>query len=128
MGNGNSIMKINFESMKKIISNNYDVYLIINTLSIEKQDCLIKSTLTINQEIEYINKYIKTNKDVKIVIYGENCSDNNVINKYNQLYKLGFKNIYVYIGGLFEWLLLQEVYGIENFPTSSLELDILKYK
>tara|TARA_B100001093_G_scaffold516747_1_gene596252 strand:+ start:295 stop:696 length:402 start_codon:yes stop_codon:yes gene_type:complete len=128
MGNGNSIMKINFESMKKIISSNYDLYLIINTLSIEKQDCLIKSTLTINQEIEYINKYIKTNKDIKIVIYGENCSDNNVINKYNQLYKLGFKNIYVYIGGLFEWLLLQDIYGDEEFPTTSKILDILKYK
>ena len=29
---------------------------------------------------------------------------------------------------MFEWLLLQEIYGDENFPTISRELDILKYK
>jgi len=29
---------------------------------------------------------------------------------------------------LFEWLLLQDIYGSEEFPTTSHELDILKYK
>ena len=37
-------------------------------------------------------------------------------------------NVYVYPGGLFEWLLLQDIYGEDNFPTTLKELDILKYK
>ena len=62
------------------------------------------------------------------MIFGENCSDNKIVSKYNQLYKLGFTNLYVYIGGLFEWLLLQDIYGDEEFPTTNIILDILKYK
>ena len=42
--------------------------------------------------------------------------------------KLGLKNIYIYSGGLFEWLLLQDIYGEDEFPTTSKELDILKFK
>ena len=67
-------------------------------------------------------------KKINIVIYGENCTDSKVIEKYNQLYKLGLTNLYVYIGGLFEWLLLQDIYGDEEFPTTSKIVDILKYK
>ena len=67
-------------------------------------------------------------QNINIIIYGENCCDSKVINKYNQLYKLGFKNLYVYIGGLFEWLLLQDIYGDDEFPTTTKILDILKYK
>ncbi len=57
-----------------------------------------------------------------------NSSDDSVVKKYNQLYKLGFKNVYIYIGGLFEWLLLQDIYGEEEFPTTNKILDILQYK
>ena len=41
---------------------------------------------------------------------------------------LGFYNVYLYNGGLFEWLLLQDIYGFDEFPTTKKELDILKYK
>jgi hypothetical protein len=41
---------------------------------------------------------------------------------------LGFKNVRVYPGGMFEWLLLQDIYGAASFPTTSKETDILKYK
>jgi hypothetical protein len=41
---------------------------------------------------------------------------------------LGFRNVCVYSGGMFEWLLLQDIYGATSFPTTSKELDILKYK
>jgi hypothetical protein len=34
----------------------------------------------------------------------------------------------VYFGGMFEWLLLQDVYGSDSFPTTSKEIDILKFK
>ena len=42
--------------------------------------------------------------------------------------QLGFKNIYVYPGGMFEWLLLQDIYGDDLFQTTSKIQDILKYK
>jgi hypothetical protein len=32
------------------------------------------------------------------------------------------------MGGIFEWLMLQDIYGEEMFPTNKKELDILKYK
>ena len=48
--------------------------------------------------------------------------------KYEQLVGLGFTNVYIYVGGMFEWLLLQDIYGQDLFPTTSKELDILKYK
>ena len=41
---------------------------------------------------------------------------------------LGLTEVYVYPGGLFEWLLLQDIYGDDSFPTTKKELDILKYK
>ena len=128
MGSVNSIMKINFESLQKIITSSNNEFLIISTLENDNQECLIKNTLSPNEEIENINKYIKSNKNIKIVIYGENCSDTKVISKYNQLYKLGFTKLYVYIGGLFEWLLLQDIYGEDEFPTTTKIIDILKYK
>ena len=48
--------------------------------------------------------------------------------KYTQLLNLGFTNVYIYPGGLFEWLCLQDIYGFENFPTTKKELDILRFK
>ena len=57
-----------------------------------------------------------------------NSSDYSIFKKYEQLIKLGFYNVFVYTGGLFEWLLLQDIYGTEEFPTTAKQLDILKYK
>ena len=126
MGNSNSINKVNFDYIQKNMNNNNILF--INTLDYSKQDCLIKNTIHASKEEEILNKYLKDNISIKILIYGENCIDNKVITKYNQLYKLGFTNLYVYIGGLFEWLLLQDIYGDDEFPTSSKIIDLLKYK
>ena len=127
MGNIQSINKINFEDLQKILKNNYNV-IIINTLSINNQDCLIKKSIHASEEEDILNTYIKKDKNINIIIYGENSCDNKIINKYNQLYKLGFYKLYVYVGGLFEWLLLQDIYGDDEFPTTSKIIDILKYK
>ena len=127
MGNIQSINKINFEDIQKIIKNDYNA-IIINTLSINNQDCLIKKTIHGLEEENVLNSYIRKDKNINIIIYGENSIDNKIINKYNQLYKLGFYKLYVYVGGLFEWLLLQDIYGDEEFPTTSKIIDILKYK
>ena len=125
MGNTQSINKINFEDMKNAITNNC---IIINTLNENKQECLIYNTVMLQNEEIIINNCIKQNLHEKIIIYGENSQDDKIISKYYQLYKLGFTNIYVYVGGLFEWLLLQDIYGKDLFQTTSEDLDILKYK
>ena len=125
MGNTISIKKISFIDMQNIITNKN--YYIINTLPIDNQCCLIKNTINAIDEVNLINNLIKINKNILIVLYGSNCLDNSLITKYEQLYNLGFKNIYVYIGGLFEWLLLQDIYGNEQFPTTTNEIDFLKY-
>lgn len=125
MGNTNSIQKISFKEMQLIINNNN--YTIINTLPNTNQTCLINNTLTPEEETREINKYLKNNKNHPIVIYGKNCIDESLIKKYTQLINLGFTNINVYVGGLFEWLTLQDIYGSNQFPTTSIEHDILKF-
>ena len=126
MGNKVPVQKINFEDMQSYIKSNSTI--IISTLPINNQSCLIINTLDPDTEISMLNNMLKKNTNVKIIIYGMNACDNLLINKYNQLIKLGFTNIFVYPGGLFEWLLLQDIYGNEDFPTTKKELDILKYK
>tara|TARA_B100000482_G_C12611263_1_gene299086 strand:+ start:2351 stop:2770 length:420 start_codon:yes stop_codon:yes gene_type:complete len=127
MGNNLSINKINFEDMKHIQKNENSI--IINTMEPHNQDCLIEGTISINNEENILNKLItKGNVEEKIVIYGENSCDNKLIKKYNQLIKLGFINVYIYMGGLFEWLLLQDIYGNDYFKTTTIENDFLKYK
>lgn len=126
MGLTLSVNKNNFEDMQRFINNKNII--IINTLDLNQQQCLIQNTISADKETDYINKLIKTNLAKAIVIYGKNCNDENVITKYKQLKELGFKNLSIYIGGLFEWLLLQDIYGDDLFPTTSKETDFLKYK
>ena len=127
MGNSQSMTKINYEDMQTVIKNP-EIYLIINTLSPNDQTCLIINTTLPNEEESIINKFMKENKSIRIIIYGRNCNDDSVNKKYQQLLSLGFYNIFVYLGGMFEWLLLQDIYGKELFPTTKKELDLLKYK
>ncbi len=118
---------VNFEDLQYAIGEK-DKTLIINTLDAHMQDCLIAGTLAIDQEVELLNIYLKKNIDVRIIIYGMNDTDKTVHKKYEQLIKLGFCNVYIYSGGVFQWLLLQDIYGTELFPTTSLKVDLLKYK
>lgn len=126
MGNTNSVKKINFEDMQDMIIDKNTV--IVNTLDISNQNCLIKKTIPAGEEVEIINNLIKTNYSNRVVIYGMNAADDSIVRKYNQLTGLGLINVVVYPGGLFEWLLLQDIYGNDSFPTTKKELDILKYK
>lgn len=126
MGNQQTIRKINFEDVLYFMKQTDTI--LINTLEQNKQECLIKGTLSIQEETTILNKYLSTNISIRIIIYGMNSIDDTTIKKYNQLLQLGFSNIYIYTGGLFEWLLLQEIYGDEIFQTTKKELDILQYK
>ena len=127
MGNTQYIKKINFEDMQTVIKNP-EIYLIINTLPPSEQTCLIVNTTFATDEENIINKFMKENKNIRIVIYGKNCNDDTTNKKYQQLLSLGFYNIFLYTGGMFEWLMLQDIYGKELFPTTKKELDLLKYK
>ena len=127
MGNQLSSMnKVSFEDVQWFIKEK-KTFLLINTLKTNNQACLISGTLPSNQEESVINGQLK-NINMRIVIYGGNANDESISTKYQQLLKLGFTNIYIYPGGLFEWLCLQDIYGVTEFPTTSHQLDILKYK
>lgn len=124
----------NFEDVQHIIkkrqnnTTNTSSTILINVLKEYEQGCLIKHTIDVKNEVNVINEYLKTNKHVHIIIYGKHACDDNVEKKQKQLISLGFYNVFAYKGGMFEWMLLQDIYGIDEFPTTTNELDILKYK
>jgi hypothetical protein len=128
MGNSQSIRKINFEDIQYIIRLP-ERHIMINTLPVSEQDCLLPNTMNIHKEEEIMNQLLNSGKkEVNIIIYGKNCNDNTLYTKYQQLTSLGFYNVFVYPGGLFEWLLLQDIYGSTDFPTTKKELDLLRFK
>jgi hypothetical protein len=121
--------KFGFEDMQ-YATQHPDQFLIINTMAIHEQDCLIKHTLHYHMEEKLINDILAgiENSRKKFVVYGKNSNDDTVEKKYKQLISLGFSEVYIYRAGMFEWMLLQDIYGKEEFPTSTKVLDILKYK
>jgi len=140
MGSTHSKNKINYEDVQDACknafnnkTNNGKKYAIINTMDKSWQSCLIQNTVGIQEEEETINGILNNNNkhsinDIAVIVYGTNSNDETVYSKYEQLVKLGIKNVFIYTGGMFEWLLLQDIYGCDLFPTTSRELDILKYK
>ena len=128
MGNDlSNIKKLNYEDMQFAIKMGY---IVINTMPTNMQHCLIRGTVPIKEEEVVMNGLISSASStaVVVVVYGKNSNDASMYRKYQQLVKLGFSNICVYMGGMFEWLLLQDIYGAELFPTLGHELDVLKYK
>ena len=121
---GNQIIKkVSFQDIQYAQTN--DRILIISTLPEQEQSILIYKTSPISAEIHEVENAIKSKNT--IIIYGKNGNDETIYFKYNQISKLG-GIVYLYIGGLFEWLLLQDIYGHENFKTTNKTLDILKFK
>ena len=94
------------------------------------KDILIKNTVSINKEEKIINDMLYKNIEIIIIVYDKNANAPNLMTKYTQLVNLGFSNVYIYPGGLFEWLCLQAIYGFDNFPTTKKDIvvDILKFK
>lgn len=127
MGNKQTINnKVNFEDIMYAVKNNN--YMIINVLDVSQQSCLIVNTIPYENEENIINQMLESKKSCNIIIYGKNCNDEKLIFKYNQLITLGFYNVYIYYGGLFEWLMLQDIYGNDNFKTTKKCDDILFFK
>jgi hypothetical protein len=130
----NTIKAVGFEDIKFAIDNPTK-HILINTLPSNDQDILIKTSIAPDSEENVINAQLNdyNTPDLPIIIYGKNANDLSVETKYKQLCRLGFKDVYMYPGGLFEWLMLQDIYGEDEFPTKRNSLikqmpDILRYK
>lgn len=125
--------KIGFDDICYIVKTKTNPnVLLINTLPIQDQENIILGTISYQAEETTINNiltdYTKKPSQYTIIIYGRNCSDDSVDKKYKQLLQLGFTNVFIYYGGMFEWMLLQDVYGTKYFPTTkNEEKDPLKY-
>ena len=95
---------------------------------------LISGTLPLEKEEEYINGLLldtAATDDLPVIIYGQNAADETAHKKAEQLYALGFRNLHIYRGGLFEWCLLRDIYGNAEFSTTPLKdriFDPLCYK
>ena len=122
MGNQHT-KKVSFQDIQYAQTN--ERILIINTLPENEQSILIYKTIQITNEITEVENAIKHKNN--IIIYGKNSNDETIYLKYTQITKLG-GNVYLYIGGLFEWMLLQDIYGKELFKTTCSIIDILKFK
>ena len=107
-------------------------FLLISTLPTNQQGCLICNTVAASDEETLINNIISGRDDdcehITVVVYGKNATDETAAVKCNQLKTLGISNVCAYVGGMFEWLLLQDIYGTELFPTTGKCADILEYR
>jgi len=121
--------KLTFEDVQFAIEHK-EQFILINTLPTTEQSCLIKTTLYHTEEEPTINKLLQRYglAEQKIIIYGRNNMDETITTKYDQLTNLGFQMVYIYVGGLFEWLILQDIYGKDEFQTTTYTIDLLKYK
>lgn len=141
-----------FETYKTQITQTPPPWVILNTMeNIPKyQTSVFPQTIPPDIEELWINWLIDNKIKCNIIIYGLNTCDARPEKKYHLLTKLGFQ-VYIYTGGMFEWLLLQDIYGdgrlikdetqdithmitshkqsgdIE-FPTTSHEIDILRFR
>jgi hypothetical protein len=129
-----SIGQINFEDMQSLIAaaTTGKSVIIISTLKLDFQKCVIRGTIPADQEETRINDILSgvdaVGESITIIVYGKNSVDDTVLEKYEQLLKHGITRVCVYAGGMFEWLLMQDIYGAELFQTTGTELDILRYR
>ncbi len=127
MGAAQSAERVTYEELQRLQDS--PNALIISTLPNSEQTCLIARTLPPATEESVLNSCLKRGEnDRAIVVYGKNTTDMSVENKSKQLRGLGFSQVRVYVGGLFEWALLQDIYGARLFPTTSVCTDPLRFK
>jgi hypothetical protein len=95
-------------------------YIFINTMPLNMQNVLIPNTVSCTEEETTINDIIVEYNTTKytIIVYGKNACDETTSQKYDQLRNIGFSDIHVYPGGMFEYLLLNDIYGGKTFPLS----------
>jgi len=121
MGNAQPL-RVNFEDVQAV---QQGTALLINVLDNSDQSVLIAGTVKTTEEVAAVEDALR--RKFPIIVYGKHANDLAAIAKCAQLHSLGSRP-YLYTGGLFEWLLLQDIYGAEAFPTMGKTVDLLRYK
>ena len=124
------INKVGFEDIVNFLKSKGKNIILISTLSSSDQNILIKNTTPSDNEEKIINDTLKNGCTYVIIIYGKNCCDESVDNKYFQLVSIGYieEKIHIYYGGMLEWCLLQDIYDTVNFPTTNKCTDIIQFR
>ena len=112
--------QVNFEDVQQ-----KGAALLISVLDNSDQSVLIANTVQSSDEVVAVEDALR--RKIPIIVYGRHASDAAALAKCAQLHALGSRP-YLYAGGLFEWLLLQDVFGAELFPTTGNTIDLLRYK
>jgi hypothetical protein len=102
----------------------------INILSEVDQAVLIGNSLTATEELHQFKQFLDTDDLEKtVIVYGRDYMQLDALKeKQKKLVEMGFRSVHIYPGGLFEWLLLQDSYGTEHFPTRGYpNNDLLQY-
>jgi hypothetical protein len=91
--------------------------LIISTTITERGSPYIAGTVSRFAELITIDSLKRSNRfDVPILVYGHNMFDTTVKTQSTILMNNGFTKVFVYVGGMFEWMLLHKLYGNTAFP------------
>lgn len=124
------INKVGFEDIVDFVNKKTKNVILINTLTSGEQNVLIRHTTPYDNEEKVVNDILKNGCTHIIIIYGKNCCDETIDNKYFQLINLGYieEKLFIYYGGLLEWCLLQDVYDVTNFPTTNKCVDIIRFR
>lgn len=111
MGVSISLEKVSACDIRYIQEKCSNDYVLITTID-NNNTPLIKGTVHPRDEEAVINGMLRgSGSSTKgVIVYGKNSQDMSVINKYKQLLQLNIGEIYIYTGGLFEWLLLYKKY------------------
>jgi rhodanese-related sulfurtransferase len=120
MGN-TPLQRVNFEDVQ---SAQQGAALIINVMHENEQAVLIAGTVKPCDEVEAVNDALR--RKFPIIVYGRHANDVAAEAKCAQLRALGSRS-FLYAGGLFEWLMLQDIFGAEQFSTTGNKLDLLDF-
>lgn len=132
-----SVSRIGFDDIL-IALKDRTKYIFISTMPLELQNALIPNTIPCIDEAMTINRIIDEFSATKyiFIVYGKNACDDTSSKKYQQLRNLGFSNVHVFPGGMFEYILLNDMYGEKLFPISGSNgigipdkvVDIMEYR
>jgi len=91
--------------------------LILSTMITQRGSPFILGTLSKQLEEVTLSAMLRTKRfNIPILVYGHNSFDKTVETMCNILLNRGFTHVFVYIGGMFEWLLLNKLYGNNACP------------
>lgn len=88
----------------------------------------IEGTVDGDKANQVLDKCLREDPSKLVVFYGLNSTDSAPLHRWNNATQLGLENAHVYCGGMFEWLILGELYGNDMFPVTSIQDDLLKFK